>query len=903
MITGIDRQDLLHTKLHRSRVTADLVDRPRLNELLNNGLDSSLILVSAPAGFGKSTLLSDWLETCDIPNAWVSLDEADNNLGVFLTYLLAAMQSIFPDALAQTRSFLSSINLPTAAVIAHSLINELVELGRDFVLVLDDYHVIHEQSIHELLYLLLQHPPKGMHLVIATRHDPLLPIGVLRARAQIAEVRGQDLRFSRTEVASFVEHALGTPLTSEAVEVLAEKTEGWAVGLRLAILSLRHGGDVDSRLAELNVENRYVIDYLLSEVLSQAPPDIERFLLKTSILDQMCGSLCKEVLGPEEAACEPHEYLTWLEQANMFTVAMDSRGEWYRYHHLFRELLRDQLTHQVNASEIATLHTRASAWFARHDSLELALQHALLGNDTPAAVRLFGEHRQALMNSEQWQLLERYLHMFPAETVTDHPDLLLARAWLTELNRSDPQYVRETVDRAADLLVKSAGESSHNASLLGEIDVLRAMAAWMVARDPEHVIALTRRGLATTPRTWYLVRAVAWLRLAVAYQMTGLLDLAYASLAEGQPEDVAQNGAIYARVAGSRCFVEWIAGDLPAMLQGATQLLAVGERHRRHESLGWAHYFLACAAYQRNDLATAETHALALEQIRYIGRSITYLQSAFIYALICQARCQPDEARGKLKQAFEFLTETRSEGLLPLAEAFQAELAMMQGELRATRHWTTAVGPFLAPTAMPYFYAPQLTLPKILLAQDTPVSREQAAVALSRLHAFVTATHNTRFTIEVLTLQAMLHDAQGDQRAALALLQEAVLLAEPGGFIRLFVDLGPRLASLFVRLQQTGVAPAHTGQIVQAFSASRPAAPHAVTDGSSAGRTELIEPLTEREREILALIAQRFSNKEIAQALVISPLTVKRHATTIYSKLQANGRRDAVAKAINLGLL
>ena len=320
-------------------------------------------------------------------------------------------------------------------------------------------------------------------------------------------------------------------------------------------------------------------------------------------------------------------------------------------------------------------------------------------------------------------------------------------------------------------------------------------------------------------------------------------------------------------------------------------------------SLAWAHYFLASVAYQRNDLNTTEAHVRAVEAVRYMGRPMTYLQSAFIGASISQASGQPDQARQKIEQALEFLRETRSQGLMPLAQAFQAELAVMQGDLGAASHWATTIGPYLPLTAMPFFHAPQLALPKVLLSQNTPASREQAAAALARLHAFVTSTHNTRFTIEVLALQALLRDAQGDEQAALALLQQAVVLAQPGGFIRLFVDLGPRLASLLVRLQQTDVAASYISQIVQAFTESTPASRYRATTVASNGQTELIEPLTEREREVLALIAQRLSNKEIARALVISPLTVKRHATTIYGKLQVSGRRVAVAKAASLGLL
>lgn len=902
MTARADNQIFLRTKLHRPRVTADVVDRPRLMVALNNGLDHSLILVAAPAGFGKSTLVSAWLETCDFPHAWISLDEVDNDLGVFLAYFVSAIQTIVPDALPDTQAFLTGISLPAVSVIARSLLNELDGLGRNFIVALDDYHLIHEQPIHELLSLLLQHPPQGMHLVIVTRLEPPLPLGLLRARHQLAEIRGQDLRFSRAEIAAFVERAIKVSLTDDALVMLAEKTEGWAAGLRFATLALRHVGDIDRYLAGLHAENRYVIDYLMHEVLSQVSPAMRRFLLKTSILDQMCGPLCKAVIGPDDPECQPQEFLAWLEQAAMFTVALDARGEWYRYHHLFQDLLRQQFAQEASDDQVAALHARASAWYARQGSLEKALQHALLGDDTPLAVRLLAEQRHALMNSEQWQLLEHILDMFPAEMVSRHPELILMAAQVAGLKQFDWASILESLDRAERLLAQMPEQPERVVYLRGEIDALRGIFACETASDPQKVIALTQRALTTMPRAWYYMRATSWLYLAVAYQMAGRLDLAYSTLAEGQPEDVT-NGAVHARVAGSRGFIEWIAGDLPAIPQAALGMLAVGKTHQRHESWGWAHYLLSSVAYERNDLTTAEAHARDLANLRYVGRPMAYVQSAFIDASVCQARGQPDQAQQKLELASDFLRETRSEGLGLLVQGFQAELAVMHGNLGAARHWATTIGPFLPLTLMPYFYAPQLTLPKILLAQDTPASREQAEQVLTHLHAFVTSTHNTRVTIEVLALQALLHDAQGNERAALARLQQAVLLAEPGGFIRLFVDLGPRLASLLARLHQEGVLPGYTDQIMQAFVESTSAAARPQTAVSPMGQMELVEPLTDREHDVLILLAQRLTAKEIAQALVISHLTVKRHLSNIYSKLQVNGRRDAIAKAHRLGLL
>jgi len=899
---------LLRTKFYRPSLPSDLVARPRLIDEINRGLNRPLTLVTAPAGYGKTILVSSWLNTCERPSAWLSLDETTNDLGVFLAYFVAAIQTVFPGALKRTQTLLAAVSLPPLDALAGSLINELDGLDRDFVMVLEDYHAIHKQDIHELLTALLQPPTKHMHLVLITRKDPPLSQSVLLARNQMTEIRLHDLRFAADEVAAFMQNALASPLPDEAIATLMEKTEGWITSLRLAALALRYSPDADSRIAELRdlERNHNLTDYLMSEVLAQTPPAIADFLLKTAILDRMCGPLCAALLGRVDLEVGDQTPLEWLEQNNLFTVALDNERRWYRYHHLFRSFLRTRLERRYDAGEIARLHTRAGVWLASQGLLEEALQHALLGHDTPAAVHLLAEQRHALMDSEQWQLHERTLRMFPAEMVAAHPDLVLMAAWMTHLGGFDATPTLDSVDRAASLTAQMADQGEHAVHLRGEIDTVRTAVAYETATDPENMIALARRALATTPRAWYYVRSTARVYLAAAYQMAGRLDRAYAVFAEGQAEDVAQVGAVRARSAASRGLIEWMAGDLQALPQGAAQALAVGETHHSHESLGWAHYLLASAAYQRDDLPAAETHARVVEEIRYLGRPMVYLQSAFIYASLCQARGQPDQARQKVDQAIIFLRKTRSEALLPLAQAFQAELAAVQGDLGAANQWATTIGPYVPLTPMVYFYAPQLALPKILLAQDTPASRAQAAEALSRLHAFVTAIHNTRFTIDVLALEALLHHAQGNEQGALAALEQAVTLAQPGGFVRVFVDLGPNMADLLARLAARGVARDYVEQLLRAFAAARSSAqpqPAKPLTAQATAQAAMIEPLTRRELQVLELLAQRMTAQEIAQKLVLSDQTVKRHRANIYQKLGVHSRRDAVAAAVALGIL
>ena len=459
MTAGTDIEILLRTKFHRPRVLADLVCRPHLNARLESGWDRPLTLVVAPAGFGKSTLLSAWLDSFDRPNAWLSLDERENDLGQFLAYFVGTLREIFPSGLTATKALLSDINLPSLTGITRTLLNELDDLERDFVLVLDDYQLITEQAVHDLISALLQHPLNRMHLVIATRQDPPLSLRLLRARAQITEIRGQDLRFSVPEIAIFMRQTLGARLTDEAIAVVAEKTEGWAAGLRLTTLTLGYSAEIDGQIARLHTENQFVMDYLVSEVLSHMPSAIQSFLLKTAVLDRLCGPLCSEVIGPDSADSDPQTYLEWLEKNGLFTTALDAQGQWYRYHHLFRELLQARLKRQSEAGEIEALHLRASAWFAANGFIDEALQHALAGRDMAAAVRLVAQHRHALMNDEQWLQLDRWLRLFRSETVAAYPDLLLLSAWIADVARLDVGYVIDTLDQAERLITADVGSA------------------------------------------------------------------------------------------------------------------------------------------------------------------------------------------------------------------------------------------------------------------------------------------------------------------------------------------------------------------------------------------------------------------------------------------------------------
>jgi len=896
--------ELLLTKLRRPAPPDDHVHRLRLSDSASRGLSQPLTLISAPAGYGKTVLASCVLDSSPLPHAWLSLDRQDNDLRLFLEYILAAIESIFPQALQRTRLILSASTLPPVEVIAPSLINELLELDREFVLALDDAHVINNPDVLDLLAALLQNPPEGLHLVLVMRRDLPLPLDRLRAYGHMTEIRSSDLRFSAAEIAEFFSLASDVTVSDNDLALLVERTDGWAAALRLAVLALLDSSTRAEQAAILRVENRYVTGYMMSEVLASLPDEVEGFLLHTSILDALCAPLCDAVMAPDGPAPHGQAHLEWLVRANMFTESLDDEHVWYRYHRLFQRLLRNELARRLDAEEIQALHLRASAWYASQRRIQQAVLHALAGRDTQAAVQLVAQHRHHMLDSEQRPRLERWLDLLPSTVVAQHPGLLLAKAWIIQGGRYDAQTVLETVAQAQVLVDQMADQPERARQLQGEINTLISIQNNLATSDSQGVIELTTQALESVPPAWYLVRAEAWLHQALAYQMTGQLDKAQAILSAGRLEDTAVPGSPRARLTALSCFVHWIAADLPGQMRAAHAALRACQDDGFLESGAWAHHFLASAHYQRDDLEAAERYAGAVEEHRYASHPSCVLHSAFVLAAVQQARGLLEQALQTLERATAYLLETRSEPVLPVHDGFRAEIALAQGDLDYAVRWARTMGPLVPLRHMAFFYAPQLTRPKILLAMNTPASRHQAADALAKLHAFVTATHNTRSTIEVLALQAMLHAADGDEPAALRALEQAVLLAQPGGLVRVFVDLGPAMARLFERLEERGVVSAHVEHVLDAFRSS-PLTPLANFPGGQPrpSQAQLIASLTGRELEVLDLLARRLSNKEIAQRLFVSPQTVKRHTANIYQKLGAHGRREAVEMARSLGIL
>ena len=904
-----DALTLIQTKLQRPRLPDDLVPRRRLLDRLQAGSDHKLTLISAMAGTGKTTLLAQWLEECPGPSAWLSLDEHDNDPVVFLHYLIAAVRTAFPHSCEKTLDLLGAPKLPPVRAITASLINELDDLDAApsqqgahstsrLVLALDDYHAITEPAIHETISSLIEHLPQGVRLALATRADPPLPLARWRASRDMTEVRSVDLRFTMEEAHAFLEGTTGRELNPRTVRLLEDQTEGWVVGLRLAALSMHTRPDEETFVQSYKrTGSDLIAEYLVNEVLARQSPEIQDSLLRTSILDRFCAPLCEVVCRRDAPAAKGQEVIKWIAKSNLFLVSIDEEDRWYRYHHLFRDFLRHELSQRVSAAAISELHTRAATWFAEQGLIDEALHHFLAADDTAAAANLVSQHRYALMNRVQWPRLDRYLQEFSPDTLDQYPDLLMLKRWLLYQRgrRVELPAALQRLEAALPQESLSPEEVNH---LQGEISALRSH-LYYLALDPEHTLASAQQALETTPRELWSVRILARLLLAGVLQMRGDSSQAYAAIYRGFEEEETRSSAFKATLVMTVCFAHWLDADLQGMGQAASKCIALCEDADIPHILNYGHYHLGRICYQRNDLAAAEDHFTTVVQQPYLNYGRCYAFSACSLALVHQVRGRPDKAQAVTESALAFLLETGNTALMPIIQAFQAEMALMQGQIALAGQWAARLDPVPPLEPMTELFPPHLTLVKVWLAQDTPTSRERAADLLDESRAFVETTHNTRFLIEVLALQATLQDRRGKRKTALELLGQAVALAEPGGFIRLFVDLGPPMDSLLEQLREQGMAVDYITRILSAFGTTD----ERQTTTKPQDPSSLIESLTPRELDVLALLGRRLTNKEIAAELIISPETVKTHTVNIFRKLDVRNRRQAVVKARELGLL
>lgn len=882
--------------MHRPTLTLDYLPRVRLVNELAAKRDVPVVLITGPAGYGKTTLLSAWLACNDWPAMWVTLDEGDNNLRVFLQYIVAAMQGGFPDALQKTASLLQSITLPEGPVLTRTLINELDQIDQPYILALDDYHAITDPAIHDLITQILRHPPRTLHLAISSRHDPLLPLSAMRAKGLLSEIRMESLRFNKEESALLLKQLAGGDLPASAVASVTEQVDGWPAGLRVAALSLRHNPNVLSDIPQAMPVSSDLMSYLFDEVLTQAPAEIQDFLVRTSILDMLTPALCEAVVGQKHAYYKRERCLDYIARNGLFVNPIDAERKVYHYHHLFQKLLLAELQSRLNEEDIAALHSCASDWHEQQGQPDEALHYALARQDYARATHIVGRFRHQLMNNDEWQRLEHWIHQFPREVIDNSADLLVAEAYIAYIRFRRVEC--NALMQRAEAKIEALPASPHKDALRGEVSALLAHYYFMERGDLSKCEEYARITMALTPPDRWSAISLGWLFkgavLIVAGDMASAYEATYSSLSDNKGRDDGYSVRMHAML----CFMHNYAGDLSGLLRVSGEILkhdAAGALPRKWVThINWGRYHKGIAHYYRNELAEAEACFATVVAQRYQSHVHCAVQSMFALSLIHQAQGRPETAREIADMASQYGLEMRCTTLFPSTQIFQAQLAVQQGRIADAAHLLAGRDlPAVLPPA-PFFFTPFISIAKVRLAEGTEPSLADAERILARLHEHAEQLHNASLFIDVLALEALLADVRNDPRTALATLERALMLAQPEGFVRIFADKGPRMADLLSRLHSKKVSPAFIQHIQDAFAEPNKKTPV---------QASLMEPLTEREMEVLALLQKRMSTKEIAAALFITPGTVKRHTHVIFQKLDVHTRREAVLKGEELKLL
>lgn len=876
---------LLKTKIYMPKARLPLVKRERLHEKLSAGLSGKLSLITASAGFGKTSLVIDWLAASGRKLSWLSLDAADSNPARFLTYLVASVQTASENFGSSLLEMVQADQLPAGDILMTSLINDLVALKSPLILVLDDYHLIENPVIDEMLGFLLEHQPSQLHLIITTRQDPALPLARLRGRGELTEIRDNDLRFSPAEAQSFLNESMKLKLSVEAIQALESRTEGWIAGLQLAAISVQGSQNSDEFIRSFTASHRFVIDYLLEEVLHRQPPAVQQFLLKTSILERFCASLCDAVQAEE--AVEPGHgeagqvTLDYLERANLFLVPLDHERKWYRYHHLFAQLLRQRLRQDLTARglSLAPLHQRASQWFEDHD-LELeAFHYATKANDISRAIRLIEgkpvplHFRGAIVEIRNW------LDSLDRTILDDYPVLWTTYASVTLVAEKTAET--EAMLRAAEAALGKKETTEATRDQLGRIAAIRSTIA-VSRRQVERIIQESERALDLLhPHNLAFRLSTAW-KLGFAYQLQGKRQEARQAYLQ-----VVKLG----KSAGDLIF-SFLARVGLASLDVADNRLRWAERsYKKVAELsqnlrGSMAYFqsqlgLAQLYYEWNELEQAEKFLNALASQAEMPDS--FMDSHLDYKLL-QVRLEL--ARGKSNSA----TQT-----LEAADHYAKEHQLLHRLTKLSEVWVQVylrVGDLNAAETLLRQYPVPLSQVRLHLAK---AEAGKATMILEPLlqDAQVKKLKDKELHFLVLLATALL--MQGLVDRALASLAEAFALAEPEGFIRTFVDEGAATAALLKQAIAKGLRPDYAKKILLAY-ATGDTTENQLEDSS-------LETLSERELEVLRLIAEGLSNRQIAERLYRALDTIKGYNRLIFEKLQVRNRTEAVARARDLGLL
>jgi LuxR family maltose regulon positive regulatory protein len=870
---------LLSTKLNPPSLRPAHVPRPRLLKQLNRELQTDgrftrkLTLVSAPAGYGKTTLVAEWLDGQRFPVAWFSLDESDNDPLRFLTYLITACDQIHEGIGSASLAMLQSPQLPPPEALLTPLLNAIAGSSSSMICVLDDYHLIQAPPIHPYLNFLIEHLPPQMHVVITAREDPPLPLHRLRALGQMEEIRQEDIRFTVGETSVFLENVVPEKMSSEDIAAIERRTEGWVTGIQLLVLSLQKYPDAQEFIQTFTGSDRFVLDYLFEEVFHRQTGEVQEFLIKTSMLEQLTPGLCEAVTGRGDS----EEVLRSLDQANLFILPLDQANQWYRYHRLFRDLLRHRLRLREDLS-LEELHHKASLWYEDQGYLEDAVHHALEGSHWERAAALIIQASDELLKGGAVATLLGWFRRIPEKVIYSNPQHCLTYAWALLL---------ASQIAAADPFLEAAEEMAvGNPQLLGEIAAAQAFQAQTRGDEPR-MVELSERALSLLPETDLSSRGILTMNLGIAYWHVGDMTKAEKYMREALPA-AQQTHNKYAEIT-SLFFLGRVYGVRGQLHKALEYLKEITQSGVRVPSMALAQLDLSAIHYELNHLDLAESH---LEQS--FGLIDTKSNFEFqIAGYMHKARIKL--ARGDKQGAMQVIEESR--GMAAPNEipqrtwarlaAYAVEVAIAMGDLDLASHWAEQVTTEL--DAHSFYRFLYLTPIRLLMAQD------KMPQALAMLEEASIVARDAGWTYGLIALNVMQALAAPNRHAALEYLTEALALAQPEKFIRTFVDAGADLKPLLLEAARQGVFPAYMGEVLAAFD-----------EGVRADEVSLpsgVEPLSERELEVLRLLAAGLTNRQIAEQIVVSVSTVKSHVHHICTKLGVSNRTQAVARARELDLV
>jgi LuxR family maltose regulon positive regulatory protein len=900
---------LLKTKLYIPPIRPELVPRPRLIERLNEGLLRKLTLVSAPAGFGKTTLVNAWLRSTNRPFTWIPLDEGDNDLSRFLNYLVAALRQVDDGIGPAVQHLLETPQLPPVEPLLAELINDVATRSSPFVLVLDDYHTITEPGVHKAVRFLLERQPPQMHLVIVSRQDPPLPLSRLRGRSQVTEIRQSDLRFTLEEATTFLNQSVGLNLEPSEVAALDARTEGWIAGLQMAAFALQSriaDGGMDSVprfIDSFSGRHHFILDYLTDEVLTHQPEPIYKFLLRTCILERMCGSLCNAIT--EQAARDvsaltsSQQILEHLQRTNLFVVPLDDERQWYRYHRLFAELLRARLR-ETEPDQVPGLHLRAATWYDQNALPAEAVHHALAIPDFDLAAEVI---ERAILQVTTWSSLGTATFMGWLNALPD--EVVHARPWL-RLFASRVFYVsgqREIAEHTSRELENSLREEPAlpDAEQILALAVADRASYAAVRGDVQQAMRLARQALAQLSQDDVKTRIRVTSILGLSSLRAGDVEAADRAFSEViAATQAAGMGFVAVPIVCNLADVQFVRGQLRQAIQTCEQANRLGTVDGRPiQPVGFADLELGKILYEQNDLVAAEQHlSRGLERLSR-GQITIGLETG--YAALAQVRQAHGDTEGALAAIDQAVQIARGNDIVRLSvqtSAYQARIWLAQDRLDLAARWAHDYRQSDEPEYLREFE--DLTLARVLLAQGEPARAQRP---LDTLLPAAEAAGRIGAVIEALALRALARQATSDSDGALNALKRALEMAEPEGYVRVFVDAGQPMAQLLREASARGLAMDYANKLLDAFQSLSPRQAQPDLTHPTVQQTALVEPLTDREMEVLLCLVEGLSNAEIAQRLFISLPTVKSHTRNIYGKLGVHNRKEAVARARTLGIL